>query len=308
LRPGESPLAKQLDALFGPHKPLVYSCITAKVSDHEYIVILEVNHHEMTNLVFESFPDADLQVVAEKLYLAHLKLYKDNHIADWEKAVHELASPLDFIYSNSDFLIHYLLSVEVSDDLRRKKLEDLRLVADLLLKRLHTYRFAFAGSNTLVTRLTEVNLYDTLMPITHLWYHESSRKGIRFEYNELRNHSIVTDRDALQFIAFNLISNAIKYSHHHRDIELYAEEDFAHKQVIFGVRNFGIPIAEEDVFKIFDLGYRSEAAKKADPRGLGVGLSVCKSLVQELGGSISCINNSGAPTVFEVQLPQRKKE
>jgi signal transduction histidine kinase len=144
------------------------------------------------------------------------------------------------------------------------------------------------------------------MPITHLWYHESLRKEIRFVYDELRHFKVITDIDALQFIAFNLISNAIKYSKRGQNIELYAKEDPRENKIIFGVRNYGIPIAEEDVFRIFELGYRSEAALKADSRGLGVGLSVCKSLAHEIDGSISCTNISGSPTVFELQLPKRK--
>ena len=307
LSPHQNQLSRQLDIIFKNHNPNRYFLTIVKCSLHEYIVFIEVNHHAECPMFFFNIPQTDILRISEALFFAHLKSYKDTHISDWEKAVHELASPLDFIYSNANFLLYYLRRTDLNEYQKEKKIKDLILIADLLLKRLHQFRFAFAGTSTIKTSYNNVCLLDIFMPITHLWYHESGSKGIHFNYDDLRNINVITDSEIVQFIGFNLISNAIKYSHRGKLITLYARIETP-RMFVFGVKNIGIPILNDEIDKIFELGYRTDLAQKTDARGLGVGLNVCRNLANELGGKISLVDGSGNPTIFEVELPIQKME
>lgn len=297
---GSSPVARQLDVIFKSHGILIYNIILIRLSEKDRIIYLEASREESPSY-FSQFGQQELLMISEKFYLSHLKTYQSTHISDWEKAVHELASPLDFIYSNSDYILYYMSRADLPEDKKKKKIEDLKKVAQLLINRLHQYRFAFAGVANMELKIDSVNLMDALMPITHLFYHDAGNKGLKFKYDELRDITVYSDQETIQFIGFNLISNAIKYSSKGTQIELYAYRN--NKSISFGVRNVGIQIPADEQLKIFGLGYRTEAARKSDARGLGVGLDVCKKLAKELGGSIRLLDGSGNKTTFEVEVP-----
>ncbi len=299
---GGGPIARQLDVVFRNHKIIGYNLVVVKCNDTDRMIFLEANRKEGLGAHFMALSPEELGAIAKNLLLAHLQSYKSSHISDWEKAVHELASPLDFIYSNSDFLLYFLRSKDVPDTKKEKKLEDLKLVSRLLLNRLHLFRFAFAGVSNLKLKVDNVNIMKSIMPITHLFYHDAGSKGLRFIYDELRGHIVRSDEETIQFVAFNLISNAIKYSKRGTKIEVYADK-MTSGAVRLGVRNVGLPISPEDQEKIFTLSFRAEDAKKWDARGLGVGLDVSQKLMREIGGSIRLVNGSGNKTVFEVEIP-----
>lgn len=298
--PGSNPVARQLDVIFKSHAITTYYVQWIRLSETDRILFLEACRSSAPSY-FASLNQDELLCISEKFHLAYLKTYRSTHISDWEKAVHELASPLDFIYSNSNYILYYMGRADLSEEKKRMKIEDLKKVAQLLINRLHQYRFAFAGVSNMKLDIEDVNLMDALMPITHLFYHEAGNKSLHFLYDDLKGVSARTDKETIQFIGFNLISNAIKYSTRGTSIELYAQRNG--RSIVFGVRNIGIPIPIDDQQKIFELGYRSDDARKSDARGLGVGLDVCKKLSKELGGSIRLVNGSGNKTIFEVEVP-----
>jgi len=299
-----SQLLGQLMALFGSHKISEFGLYVFRCDRHEMLVFLEA--HFEADEPFSVVDGEDAHVLAERLYLSLLKRANVRSASNWERAVHELASPLDFIYSNSDFLSFYLSRDDLTDDEKRKKLEDFGLIAKLLINRLHQFRLAFAGLSEYRVKYGQVKMYDLCMPITHLWYHEATRKRIRFHYDGLRGVEVRTDSDLVQFILFNLVSNAIKYSEKGSEIELYAEKRGRDK-FAFGVRNVGLEIPEDERHRIFQLGYRAEAARRADARGMGIGLNVCRQLAAVLEGSIALLDGDGSKNVFEVVLPDRSR-
>jgi hypothetical protein len=142
---GKNKIAKQLDAIFSKHRFQYYDISLVKVSQHEYIVFLCAERNDINQKIFSKTEDKDLRLISDKIFLAYLKEYKDKHISDWEKAVHEIASPLDFIFSNGDYLKYYFTRQDISEEQKLLKISDIILIADLLLYRLHQYRYAFAG-------------------------------------------------------------------------------------------------------------------------------------------------------------------
>ncbi|HBC85942.1 MAG TPA: hypothetical protein DCZ94_03205 [Lentisphaeria bacterium] len=298
-------LAAQLKVLFGKHRISRYAITLIQCDQHDYIVFLEA--HREKESIFEIAECSDISLIAECtiIYLALLKRSQLRSASDWEKAVHELVSPLDFIYSNADFFTNYLTRADVKDELKLKKLEDFRLISRLLINRLHQFRFAFAGLPEGNLKVNEINLYKLCMPITHLWHHEARRKNLRFVYDDLKHiDNIWSDEELLQFVLFNLVSNAIKYSSRGTEIGLYARNNG--KLFVVGIRNQGIVIPEEEGFLIFESGYRTEEARRVDSRGMGIGLGVCRQLMLRLKGKISLTKSDQTETIFEIEAPLLK--
>ena len=73
--------------------------------------------------------------------------------------------------------------------------------------------------------------------------------------------------------------------------------------IIGSVEDTGIGIAPEDMPKIFDEFYRTEAAKELEPRGTGLGLTIVKQIIETYGGTIEVESEPGKGSRFTFRLP-----
>jgi signal transduction histidine kinase len=99
----------------------------------------------------------------------------------------------------------------------------------------------------------------------------------------------------------NLVSNAIKYSPDGGAVTVSARSSDSWVQL--KVQDTGMGISEEESSRIFTRFFRTQAAKKAAIPGVGLGLSITKTIVERHGGDISCISKPGAGTTFTMTLP-----
>ena len=114
---------------------------------------------------------------------------------------------------------------------------------------------------------------------------------------------IMADIDAKLIIQvlINLVDNAIKYTPVHSVIEIHTEQK---KQSIeVSVSDNGTGIADEQKEKIFDMFYCGTNQIADSRRSLGLGLSLCKSIVEFHGGQIRVTDNHPSGTVFTFTLP-----
>jgi signal transduction histidine kinase len=112
---------------------------------------------------------------------------------------------------------------------------------------------------------------------------------------------LTSDRTALQRILVNLLDNAVKFSPGTRTAELGARA--ADDSVTFWVRDYGIGIPEGEVGRIFDRFYQVDSSSTRPYGGIGLGLSVVKDLLKELGGTIEVTSWPGEGSMFTVSLP-----
>lgn len=99
----------------------------------------------------------------------------------------------------------------------------------------------------------------------------------------------------------NLVSNAIKYSPNGGAVTVRASSN--DRWVELQVQDTGMGISEEESARIFTRFFRTQAARKAEIPGVGLGLSITKTIVERHGGKISCASTPGAGTTFTVTLP-----
>lgn len=107
-------------------------------------------------------------------------------------------------------------------------------------------------------------------------------------------------------VVINLVDNAIKYTPAGSEIEIGMKKDG--KWIFVSVSDNGSGIPDEQKLRVFDMFY-SGANKIADSRrSLGLGLSLCKSIVTAHGGEISVSDNLPSGTVFTFTLPLEEVE
>ncbi|MBI5235766.1 MAG: HAMP domain-containing protein [Deltaproteobacteria bacterium] len=124
----------------------------------------------------------------------------------------------------------------------------------------------------------------------------------RVELVMLNNAPCTVMGDAVRIgqLFYNLIDNAIKYSPEGARVEISLDAEA--RQAVVRIRDTGIGIAKEDLPYIFDRFYRVDKARTTALGGAGLGLSICKEIVESLGGSIEAQSEAGKGTLFIVRL------
>jgi len=112
------------------------------------------------------------------------------------------------------------------------------------------------------------------------------------------------DRDRLIQVAVNLIQNAVKYTPEDGEITV-AIESSSPRFVRILVRDTGPGIPAEDLEKIFDPFFRVQHGQRSGPKGLGLGLSIVKTLVELQGGSVQARNRPAGGAEVSFTLPLR---
>ena len=110
-----------------------------------------------------------------------------------------------------------------------------------------------------------------------------------------------TDRHLLGRILSNLLDNALKYSPDDTPCELGARADG--EGVAFWIRDEGIGIDPAEVMRIFDRFYQVDSSTTRKFRGAGLGLSMVRDLLGQLGGTIEVESTPGVGSTFTVRLP-----
>jgi len=116
-----------------------------------------------------------------------------------------------------------------------------------------------------------------------------------------------TDRDSIEKIVFNLISNAVKYTPPENDIEVRVETK--ENLLLICVTNTGIgikPTFQERIFDRFEVldRFEMQVSKGFETRN-GIGLALCKSIVEVLHGNIEVNSDGETYTSFTVSLPEQ---
>jgi len=93
----------------------------------------------------------------------------------------------------------------------------------------------------------------------------------------------------------------VKYTPEGGRVDVEASQGL--KQVVITVKDTGVGISEEEIPKIWNRLYRGD--KSRSQRGLGLGLSLVKSIIKAHGGHVEVASEPGTGSTFTVHLPQR---
>lgn len=118
-----------------------------------------------------------------------------------------------------------------------------------------------------------------------------------------RSMDIKTDQTCLERVVTNLVDNAAKYSSPGNTVTI--KVDVASDRIVFGVSDQGEGIPVDKQAKLFSLFERLGRERIEGDRGTGVGLAVCKLLVQASGGKIWLDSEAGKGSTFYFSLPRR---
>jgi len=111
------------------------------------------------------------------------------------------------------------------------------------------------------------------------------------------------DYNMINTVLRNLISNALKFTPSIGLIKVSARQDESH--VEFAVSDTGTGISQEDLSKLFRIDIQYTQVGTAGERGTGLGLNLCKDLIEKNGGKIWVESEIGKGTTFRFTLPKQ---
>lgn len=113
------------------------------------------------------------------------------------------------------------------------------------------------------------------------------------------------DSEKIKQVLYNLIDNAIKFSHHDTVIKIETSEK--KKKLFVSVKDTGIGIPKDDIKLIWDRFYKSDSSRGKDKKGTGLGLAIVKEIIHAHDEHINVISTEGVGTEFIFSIPVSEK-
>ncbi len=233
--------------------------------------------------------DAALQLAeARARWLAHVS--------------HELRTPMNGILGMTRLALDSDLSHE-----QREHLDLVRRSADSLLTLINdTLDHAKISSGKLQLETIPFNLRDALQLALKTMEVGAADKGLALEFvaDPAIPQRVVGDPGRLRQVVWNLVGNAIKFTDDgHVRVELRATPAPAGRSgVAFAVADTGIGIPADRLASIFEPFQQAEASTTRRFGGTGLGLTICRQLVELMGGELAVASEVGSGTTFSFDL------
>ena len=156
-----------------------------------------------------------------------------------------------------------------------------------------------AETGTMNLRLEEANLYSLIGDVVELYRYVAEEKAVTLETALPEELYARVDPDRMRQIIANLLDNAIKYNIAGGNVRI--EGCQRDDDVSLSIKDTGVGIPPEDLPRIFDRLYRGD--KSRSQRGLGLGLSLVRAVVNAHKGRIEVDSSPGVGSSFRLFLP-----
>lgn len=148
-------------------------------------------------------------------------------------------------------------------------------------------------------RPQELDVQKLSKEVTQLLRIQAEAKHIHIKLKVNRQMFVYADKDMINLVLRNLVSNAIKFTPEKGEILIEAEERPA--MIEISVRDNGVGISQENIQKLFNEYYTSKGT--ANESGTGLGLMLCKEFLTRNGGQMKIQSEEGKGSVFSFTLP-----
>ena len=271
-----------------------------------YIPLRKITHateqYAEGNMHYEFQVESDDEIG----YLAACLNYMANQIAsaedDQKKFVanvsHDFRSPLTSIRGYLEAMLDGTIPPEMHEKYLAIVLNETERLTKLTNSLLTLNNLNTKG---MLLELTDFNINQVIRNTAASFEGTCRKKTIAIELVLTGEEMYVNaDMSKIQQVLYNLIDNAIKFSH--QDSVIRVETSLKKKKLFVSVKDTGIGIPKDDLKLIWDRFYKSDLSRGKDKKGTGLGLSIVKEIINAHHENINVISTEGVGTEFIFSL------
>lgn len=210
---------------------------------------------------------------------------------------HDIRSPLQGLYLIVDADINDALSLETVKQILPELKEELKKAFDLFDNLLNWAKIQIKEA---VVSMNIVDIKALSDRITEHLAKTADEKKVTVK-SEFSDYSINADKDILEIVLRNIISNAIKFSHPHETVALTGRASEGAYEIT--VSDNGTGISPDMLAEINSKSFYTSPGTNNE-QGTGLGLIICRDLIEKCNGSFSIKSETGAGTSVSIRLPQ----
>lgn len=208
---------------------------------------------------------------------------------------HELRTPLTSIKGHLDAIIVGIW--EPTNERLNSINEEVKRITNLVDELRKLAKFD-SGKDNLNKEI--VNLKNYIKSIAYNYEGKALEKNIVIKY-QLENIEALIDKEKFAQVIINILSNAIKYNNGNNAI--YIKVFKKNNSINISIKDSGIGIPKSEYKNIFERFYRLDKSRGANEKGVGVGLTIAKSIVNAHGGEIEVYSEINKGSEFIISLP-----
>ncbi len=256
----------------------------------------ERNQEQMRQkrMLSEALEKADLAVRAKNTFLSQIS--------------HEMRTPLNAIFG---FTTLAKGAVREDPGAALEYLEQVEVASHQLLDMITQALEVSTLSNAAGVAQEECDLVGTIQEVYDYLLPQAEEKSIVFslDYRHVTHRGVYTDRNHLRQLILSLANNAITYTNPGGRVDIVLTENKSlpdsHAVYRLEIRDTGIGIKEEFLERAFDPFTRESSSTLSGVRGIGLGLTIAKNIVDLLEGTIDVKSTVNKGSIFTVTLPFR---
>lgn len=237
-------------------------------------------------------------------YMANeLKTLEEDQRKFVSNVSHDFRSPLTSIKGYVEAMLDGTIPAKLQDKYLNIILFETERLNKLTQSLLELNKF---GSHGMMLDISRFDINHTIKTTVQTFEGICMQKRISFNLILTGEQLFVSaDISKIQQVLYNLIDNAIKFSH--TDSAITVETTEKNEKVFVSVKDSGIGIPNDCIKKIWDRFYKTDLSRGKDKKGTGLGLSIVKEIIQAHGENIDCISTEGVGTEFIFTLSLARK-
>jgi len=237
--------------------------------------------------------------------LERLEQTMDAHRRFTADAAHELRSPLSRLRSELEIALRQTRTAEEYQAVIRSGLDEAERMTDLTVALLTLARLD-GGESPRVRSADAGVTTDAFAAAAARLEDEARRLGVNVVLESSPRLEVAVPSGLLLLLVDNLLQNAIKFSPAGGTVR--AAGVACDGEAILSISDQGPGVPPEHAARIFDRFYRVDPARSAAVPGVGLGLSICRAIVDRYRGSLDVAPSPGGGSTFSVRLPLAPRE
>lgn len=214
---------------------------------------------------------------------------------------HELKTPMTTIGGFIDGILDGTIPPSQHKKYLRTVSDEVKRLSRLISSMLNMSRIE-AGEIT--PSYAKFNLSEMIIKTFLSFEQIISQANINVEgLDTIESLTVSADPDMINQVIYNIIDNAVKFTPQDGKIEVSCKKEFS--RAIVKIRNYGIGVENEELRMLFDRFYKADKSRSLNTKSVGLGLYICKNIIELHSGRIYATSKDNEYTEFTVELPIR---